>query len=532
MPTARCTFGTPLQVAWVWPLRADPAYVGSSAAPVNATTLADLQPAGRLGRQATQLGANPDVQLTLAPSPETLDAWNTLATRSPDLAAGAAAVRSAGLRNQVLTGPFVPLDLPSILQNNLSGVVNQPPASEFARGVSALETFFGAHLDPSAALPGPLDLASLRLLQNASARQLVVDGTDLTPANEKFTPAHPFKVQAVPGDDSSAVTVLATDQGLEQFLTGNDPPALRAAHLLAGLSLIAGEQPSITRGITLTNPDRWDADDTFVSAMLTGLRNNPLLHATTVAGMLDAVAPATVDGQPDGAPVYRQLAPYDPPKTPVSLQEYQKATYDRGAVARLVGTDSTQAARADRALASSVSSDWQNPAGRKAARDLLDSIGSSVDNYLKQITVQSGGTITITSSKAQIPIGFKNTSDQPITVHLKLESDRLLFPEGAERDVQLPASRSTTVRVAVETRGSGQAPVQLTVTADGLELPNGPTQITVRSTFVSGVGVFLTVGAIAFLAVWWGWDIHRRRKKRSQEHHPSFPVATPRGQPA
>ena len=59
------------------------------------------------------------------------------------------------------------------------------------------------------------------------------------------------------------------------------------------------------------------------------------------------------------------------------------------------------------------------------------------------------------------------------------------------------------------------------------------TTIKVRSTFVSGVGVFLTVGAIVFLALWWGWDINRRRKRRSQSHHPSsFPVATPSGQPA
>jgi hypothetical protein len=97
--------------------------------------------------------------------------------------------------------------------------------------------------------------------------------------------------------------------------------------------------------------------------------------------------------------------------------------------------------------------------------------------------------------------------------------------------VVLPPSRSTTVRVAVETRGSGRAPVQLTVTTpDGQVIGN--TRITVRSTFVSGVGIFLTVGAIVFLAIWWGWDIHRRRKRRAQQHHPSFPIGAPSGQPA
>jgi Family of unknown function (DUF6049) len=527
----KLSFGVPLQVAWVWPLRADPAYIVRSPSTVNPSTLSDLQPSGRLGRQAGELAANTDVPLTLAPSPETIDAWSTLSTKFPQLAEGAAAIRAAGLRNQVLTGPFVPLDLPSIFRSDLNDVVSP----ERIRGASTLETFLGAQLDSSTALPGPLDQQSLQLLQNASVRRLVVEGTALTSANEKFTPAHPYQLETVPGDDSSAVTVAASDPGLEEFLTGNDPPALRAAHLLSGLALIAGEQPSITRGITLINPDRWDADDTFVAAMLAGLRNNPLLRPNTVAGMLTAVPPATVDGEADGAPVYRQLAPYDAPAAPVTPKQYQRAASDRLRLVDLAGATSPQVARADRALASVVSADWQNAAGRIAAGELLDSIRTSLDTVRTQIgaqvRLQQPGTITITSSKAQIPISFQNVSNQTVTVHLKLESDRLLFPNGAEQNVDLPPSRSTTVRVAVETRGSGSSPVQLTVTtANGV--PVGSTRITVRSTFVSGVGVFLTVGAIVFLAIWWGWDIHRRRKRRSQSHHPSFPVATPSGQPA
>src|SRR5207253_813903 len=156
-------------------------------------------------------------------------------------------------------------------------------------------------------------------------------------------------------------------------------------------------------------------------------------------------------------------------------------------------------ARADHALASSVASEWANSSGRITATKLLTSIGTSVDDYLEKIEVQPQSTITITSSKAQIPIGFKNTGDDPVTVRVRLESDRLLFPEGAERLVDLPAHQNTTVRVAVETRGSGTVPVLMTVTtADGLALPRqeGIRHISVRSTFVSGVGVFLTVGAI------------------------------------
>jgi hypothetical protein len=520
--------GQPLHVAWVWPLRADPAYV-ASAIPINPTTLTDLESGGRLGRQAQQIAADTDVPLTLAPSPETLDAWGAIGAKTPGVAAGAALLRSSGARNQVLAGPYVPLDLPSILDAGLSGVVNP----EFARGITSTEDFFDTHLDPSTALPGDLDAVSLRLLQNASVRQLVVDGTALTPIVEQYTPAHPYKMQAVAGDDSSSVTVLATDPGFEKFLDGTDPPALRAAHLLAGLALVAGEQPSLARGVAIANPDRWDADSTFVTDVLAGLRNNPVLQPNTVSGLLAAVPTATVDGESDGAPVYRQLAAYDPVATPVNLKQYTDGEQQRDAVARLVGVNDPATIAADRSLATSVSADWQNPTGRKEARALVAGIGTSVNGLLDQIKVQKQSTITITSSKAEIPIGFQNTSDQDVTVHLKLESDRLLFPDGAERDVLLPRKRSTTVRVAVETRGSGTAPVQMTVTtADGLKIPSGTTVIKVRSSFVSGVGVFLTVGAIAFLAVWWGWDIRRRHKRKRQAPPAPHPIGTTAGQPA
>jgi hypothetical protein len=532
------TVGKALNVAWVWPLQAEPAYVAGPV-PLNEATLDDLQLRGRLGRQAVQLLSNTDVPLTLAPSPETLEAWAAIGKESPELKAGADSVRSAATsgRNQVLAGPFVPLDLPSIVHGNLQDVVTSGAGTrpgELTRGVATLEQFLGAHVDSGTALPGHLDSASLGILQSASVRQLVVDGDALVPVNEKYTPAHPYKLQTPGGDDSTAFTVLATDDGLEQFLTGDEPPALRAAHLLAGLALVAGEQPSIERGVTIANPAQWDADDTFVRAVLAGLRNNPLLAPTTVEGLLQRVPVATTDSA-DEAPVFRQLEPYSPPNPPVTAAQYAEGVHNRDAVEELVKSPNDgKVQNADRALATSLASAWANPAGRKKAAALLGSISDSVRSVLEQVEVQPQSTITITSSKAEIPISFRNNGADDITVELTLESDKLLFPEGNTREVTLPGKHNTTVRVAIETRGSGTTPVRMTVTtAGGLAIgPSEGTTIKVRSSFVSGVGVFLTVGAIVFLVVWWGWDIHRRRKKRAREQHPTYRLAPPSGQPA
>ena len=209
-----------------------------------------------------------------------------------------------------------------------------------------------------------------------------------------------------------------------------------------------------------------------MAAVLAGLRDNPLLHPTTVAGLLDAVPTATVDGQPDGAPVYRQLAPYDPPGTPVSLAGLPgRRPLTRDAVARSRGHR-----RARRP--SGPTGRWRRrsrPTGRtrsaarpRAAcsiRSAPRSSGSSARSSL-----QPPGTITITSSKAQIPISFQNT-EQP---------GRHRPHEAGERPPPLPrrrrARRGAPAGHAARPSGSrsrrgarATSPVQLTVTTpDGL----------------------------------------------------------------
>src|SRR5262249_17372245 len=156
--------------------------------------------------------------LTLAPSPETLDAWSALSRANLDLASGPTAIRSTSARNQVLAAPFVSLDLPSLRDAGFDPeVVNQ----EINRGVASLESFFGTQVvDTATTLSGPLDADALRTLLNAGRRQLVVEGDALTGVDERFTPANPYKLRAVEGDDSSALTVVPTDTGLEKFLRG------------------------------------------------------------------------------------------------------------------------------------------------------------------------------------------------------------------------------------------------------------------------------------------------------------------------
>ena len=502
----------PLEVAWVWPLVAKPAMALSGT--YDPAVTADFGTAGRLGKQATAIASASDVPLTLAPSPETVDSWSTLARDNFDLAVGVEALRSAVPRHQVLVGPFVPVDLPALFRGNLGSALG----TELDRGAESLETFFGTHLDPSTAMPGPLDGASLTALRDARASRLVVDGDALEPFPGRFSATRPAKVVASPGAAGDSMTVLATDAGVERYLsarpqTDGQEAGLRAAHLLGALAVTAGEQPSLNRGLAFANPADWEADPPLIGAVLAGLRGNPLVRPVTVDTLLADTPPATVDDEPEGAPVVRVLAATAPTRAPVTAQQYYGAFLERNGIADLFGTTDARVQRADRVLLTSLAAGWQTRAGRAYARGQLGEIGQLGREFLSHIKVPDASTVTLTSSRAQIPLTFRNDADRRVGIHIALSSSKLLFPDGADRDVVLQPGKNQTVRIAVETRSRGTYPLALTVTTAG-GLPIQTSRVTVRSSFVSGVGVFLTVGALLFLAGWWGWDIRRRRRAR------------------
>ena len=111
-----------LQVAWVWPLAAPPAFrLDGSPDP---KVVAQLRPGGRLGRQVVALRQSTGVPVTLVPSPETVESWATLGQRDPALQGGVEALRTLRPEDQVLSGPYVPIDMGSLLDHNLGGAVD------------------------------------------------------------------------------------------------------------------------------------------------------------------------------------------------------------------------------------------------------------------------------------------------------------------------------------------------------------------------------------------------------------------------
>jgi hypothetical protein len=232
------------------------------------------------------------------------------------------------------------------------------------------------------------------------------------------------------------------------------------------------------------------------------------VQAVSLDTLLDTVP---IEGGDD--PVTRELTGSALVSPPVTERRYRSAEQQLEALRRLVGRTDARVERGEDALLTSLSSAWQNDAGRRRAEAELATIDASVDAVVAGVHVPESRTLTLTARTAEIPVSFQNDTGQDVRVRVSLDSDKLFFPSGSVQVLTLPP-RNTTARFAVEARASGTFPLVLTVSSTDERVTFQESRITVRSTVVSNVGIFLTVGAGLFLAAW--WLNHARRRRRTK----------------
>jgi hypothetical protein len=159
---------------------------------------------------------------------------------------------------------------------------------------------------------------------------------------------------------------------------------------------------------------------------------------------------------------------------------------------------------------------------------LLGAVRTAVNQKLKLITLPLSSSITLTSTKGQIPLTVLAPPSLRARVQLRLTSERLIFrpvsAPGVSCQVPTPTSEvcdltltaeNTTLKVPIETRASGVFPLTVDLWTPDNSVRIAHEQDTVRSTAVSGVGVVLIILAALFLGIWWVRDLrHGRRARR------------------
>ncbi len=461
--------------------------------------------------------AHRSVPVTLQVSGQTLGLLDTPAHQATIDQLGQLAATSQV--HQLTSAPYTPVDAAALVDSGLADEL----ALQVARGTQVVAAATG-HASPAApAGQSPdlgawitgngLDSATIGALGTDGFHQLVLPASQLTAAPADGSTTAPFTLVGTRG---TTVTAMASDDDLTARFTA-DPgnPVLAAHQLVAELAQLYYERPNgvSPRAVLAVAPSGWSDDPAFVDALLGALDGNPVIQAVTTAQAFALFpTPATCRSG------CRLLATGGSGGLPVAAIRAQRVRVNGFAVSA-VGARALAFQLGDLVLGGEAEN---LRAAQQSA--VVANAGAAVSAQFGQLAVESGQSITLTARSGRVPVVIDSNAPYPVVATLVLSSDKLLFPNGQtqwSKAVTLLPHHRNVVNVQVQTRTSGVFRLDATLRA-----PEGPVRLaqgemSVRSTSSSVVGVALTVGAVAVLAVWWFRTSRRRRaQRRADEAEP------------
>ena len=421
--------------------------------------------------------------------------------------------------DELLPSTDLPLDVAELVSSGLTNDL----ASELTAGDAALGGLLGVAPAPSTwAFSGDIGSTSMGALAGLGAQEVAVPESDLSslPAsNQELTFAQPTKL-SVQGTD---IEVVGADSELSERIGEAAAPGeavLVADQVLAELAMIDLETPSVLRGVVLMAPPHTALDPVFLSVLLDGLQDNPLLRAVPLRQIFQnvPVAPSGTTGT-----LVRQL---EGPQvtTPLGgVGQLQEALGLVAAAGEVYGNNTPLVTGISQDLVVSLSSVFSG--SRRAS--LIAGALQVAKADLHKIHLPPSISITLTSGQGRLPVTLVSTAGLPVHVVLVLTSEQLRFVtahfsgggcsavNAGSEDCQLTLSRPTTsLQIPVIVRTPGAFPLLLAVETPSGEILATSTD-TVRSTAIGDVAVVLMVGAALFLAVWWVRNArHGRRARR------------------
>ena len=486
----------PLGLALILPFHAPPTTTSDGG-----RDLPKLEPLRDL---AVAIGAHRSVPLTVDPTPETVEA---LAEAPEEEGGEVLAELKAGLAGrQLVSSTYVETDPRSLLDAGLQGELT----AQRTRARQVLRDALDVRADPRTwVLDGDLDPELLEMARAGQVDRLVVNEAALQPTDRPVTLAQPFALES--GRNAPSVSALAGDPGLASHFSvsserGDGGPVLAAHHFLADLAVIHFDSPGTARAAVAVPPRNWRAEPAFLEALLSGLAQSPVVEPVTLD---QAFAVPEAENERGARLVRRPLAGEDAPDLPGRAIREARARLE--SFGSLVDPGNPVESRLDRALLSSQAAGL--PAARRRA--LIESVSRGIDAEFSQLSLPGNRSVTLTARTGEIPITIQSNLPYPVRARLRVESDKLAFPDGSRREIEL-ANTNTTERFSVRARTSGAFPVRVILESPEGDLVLGRSLFTVRSTAASGVGVALSAGAVGFLGVWWAGHVMQARRRKGE----------------
>jgi hypothetical protein len=398
----------------------------------------------------------------------------------------------------------------SLYASDTAGEVTQ----QLNRGTSVLNSDFTNVDSQDWIVTDQTDTTSLEALKTQGFSRVIVPENDLSALPRSTTLERPFSLSLGKGKTMPAGMA---DQTLAGHFSDPGGPILGAHRMLADLAVLWNDLPGNQRSVVVMPPRNWRPDAGFLETYFRGISQSPVLQAQTLDQYFD-----TPTDKSGSTTLVRTL-------TPISKAVYASLPASRvtdtrktlSGLVSLVNADNTTLDRLQQQLllAERVNVDTKT---REAA---LAAIKGNVDHEFSLIQMPPQRSIRLTARQGQIPISIQNDTGFDVHVQIELTSNKLEFPQGAIRTVDL-TRQHVTEGFAIDARTSGAFPLQVRlISPDGQTVLERST-ITIHSTATSAIGVGLSIGAGAFLVIWWVRSaIKTRRKKRQTatipQHQPA-----------
>ena len=431
---------------------------------------------------ADTLAARAELPLTVEFSPETFD---SLSLRGDTISIDA--LRSAAAGNEVFIAPWAPIDSSSWIAANRADVV----VDSYDQAAAAL-----ASVDIDATGPARFDVRLTAEAVGVLASGPIGVTSFMQPGDAALETAPTPRPGFVRDDKGTVLPVAITDPFVESLLKLPDPEV--AAHTsLAELLRIAMDDDD-PRGIVILATE---LDTNTLDLVLDGLDADTPLQPATVSGVLS------------------RMTPLQPVALPATASTDYSAHADRRADAErrldsyegLIASNLSITPPLRELLAVSVSSEFTDQ-----ERDaLLDIVLIALEDGMAGIELVERGRISITERSAELPITIVNGQSLPITVAVELDAEKISFPEG-DRQLETLDPGENEVLISIEARASGDSliNVRLTTPDGSIELSRGSARV--RSTAISGLGLLISVVALAVLVGWWARTTRERHRPRSE----------------
>ena len=143
----------------------------------------------------------------------------------------------------------------------------------------------------------------------------------------------------------------------------------------------------------------------------------------------------------------------------------------------------------------------------------IDEIQSQAGRLRDAVVPPEPISFTLTDTESEIEVRIGNRIEEPLTVRLRLSSERLTFPTG-DQIVTLAPDTTTNVIVPVVARSNGTSAVRVEVLTPLGEPITDVVTLRSRVTALTGLGQVVTAGLLLTLLAWWfnNWRTKRRRR--------------------